>query len=151
MKLSFMSLILAFLLLTACRLPDDVGVGANGSRYDYLGASQQWPLTNDQGEGFGLNVWASWSLSPKKFVMVAPERNYNPFDNPNSNPIVINNGSDSPIEDTLGDQVKDISSITKDMSGLELTFWITIMGILSLTTIVVLPKAIGHFKNKQAK
>jgi hypothetical protein len=132
------------LLFGSCRLPDEVGIGANGNQYDYLGASEQWPLTNDQGQGFGVSVWGSWSLTPKKFVMITPEREYNPFDKPT----VVERRDTKPAKESLGDQVKDISSITKDMSSSELTFWVTVLLILALTAILVVPRVLTARKNR---
>lgn len=147
-----LALLLSISLISgSCRMPDDVGIGANGSQYDFLGASEQWPLTNDQGLGYGLNVWASWSLSPKKFIMVAPERDYNPFEKPASSPIVINNKESIKADSSIGDHVVKISNVTKGMTGEELTFWATVLAIIALTAVIVGPRVLDYLKAKKSK
>ncbi len=54
---------LATALLASCSLPDEVGVSANASQFDWLAQDDRSFLANDTGMGYGLGVWASWKLS----------------------------------------------------------------------------------------
>lgn len=67
------------LLLTACTLPDEVGVGANTSQYDFLGGDGTAPyFETTKGEGFGLSAWGVWKLRPQKIELVQGEQPWHP-------------------------------------------------------------------------
>jgi len=76
---AYMGIRSAVLLVAAaasCSIPDEVGIGANTSQYDYFasatGDPEQWPFTNDTGNSVGVNVWASWRLKPQDTKVYIP-------------------------------------------------------------------------------
>ena len=96
--------LLPLLLLVACALPDEVGVGLGGSSYDYLASGDTvWPLVNDRGEELGVQVWATWAIKPTRMVMIAEERAVEWWRPPETPPVEVNIPEDVP-EPTLADE-----------------------------------------------
>ena len=81
--------------------------------------------------------------------MITREREYNPFDKAPT-PVIIDHKDDKPVDQTIGEQVAEISSVTKNMSSTELVFWLVVLGMLALTVVMAVPRVIGYLKAKKA-
>lgn len=150
--MSFPKPLLLALLITACSLPDEVGIGANAGQYDYFASTQggtdSWPFTNDTGENYGVNAWASWKLKPTKMMFVAPtETFYNPFTMDNTPTINITNKEKE--EADLGDHAEDITKVTKNMRDSELLFWGFALILVTAISIFVGPRILEFLKHKK--
>lgn len=121
---------LALLLLCACSLPDEVGVGTNASRYDFLGGDGNAPYFEvDQGDSYGLHAWASWQLKPQRFTLVESEKPWQP----NREPSVIVNAPAAESNSAVDTAIKVGGAIdSMDVS----TKWLA--GVLALASVVAL-------------
>lgn len=149
--MSFPKPLLLALLTTACTLPDEVGIGANGGQYDYFASTQggidSWPFTNDTGESYGVNVWAAWKLKPTKMTFVAPtETFYNPFSVDKTPTININNKSEDEEE---APTITNIAGATKNMRESELLFWGFALILATIISVFVGPRIIEYLKHRK--
>lgn len=105
-------LVLLSLSLTACAVPDEVGVGTNASQYDHIGgdSSAGW-FGTETSEGYGVHVWASWKLRPQRVELVQSERPWQPPEQPKPEPNFIGPIVIDHHDEPKDNKVKDFTEI----------------------------------------
>tara|TARA_R110000822_G_scaffold137399_5_gene274892 strand:- start:1032 stop:1475 length:444 start_codon:yes stop_codon:yes gene_type:complete len=134
---------LAILIMTSlasCRAPDTVGVGASANQFDMLGYSSSTFLEDQTGMGYGVGVFAEWTLSNQPQPIT--------WEWPQSPPYYLTkDGTPPPTTIVVGSdqEPKQEGAVDKALSaGMTVNAWGPVMQIglwlAILTVIVVLGK-----------
>ena len=125
----------ALILLAACTLPDEVGVGTIASQFDYFARSTgdptQWPFTNDTGYGYGVSLWATWKLG-------RPE-DRNAWDWPERPPYYLAKGDSGPVIVTGGQQQEEPSHVEQLLqAGDRMSGWSPMLQFAGMLCIILI-------------